>query len=225
MIEDTSKGALEIRPYVPADRGRVRTVCFETGYMGDPVAWLWPDADSFADLFCGYYTDAEPGAASVVTIDGRVEGYLLGCVDSSAVWPPQSILGRHIVRRRLTLRPRMGRFLARGIVDAVGDIARKRVDLAQMEFHDPRYPAHLHIDLLPVARGRGAGARLVQGWLERLRAEGVPGCHLQTFAENTGGRAFFAAMGFRPVGDAQPVPGFRTPLGARLHTVTMVRDL
>ena len=51
--------AVNIRPYETRDRARVRKVCYLTGYMGDPVDWLWRDRESFADMFTGYYTDGE----------------------------------------------------------------------------------------------------------------------------------------------------------------------
>ena len=77
-----------IRPYESRDREAVRRVCFETGYMGDPIAWQWRDAESFADLFTSYYTDHEPESATVVEIDGRVVGYLLGCRDTRHAGQP-----------------------------------------------------------------------------------------------------------------------------------------
>jgi hypothetical protein len=32
--------------------------------MGEPVDWQWRDLPSFADMFTGYYTDAEPESTS-----------------------------------------------------------------------------------------------------------------------------------------------------------------
>ena len=86
----TAVGDFVIRPYEPADRARVRHICFVTGYMGDPVEWQWRDAESFSNIFTGYYTDAEPESALVAEIDGEVTGYLLGCVDSSQGLEPGS---------------------------------------------------------------------------------------------------------------------------------------
>ncbi len=88
-----------------------------------------------------------------------------------------------------------------------------------------RWPAHLHIDLLPQACGSGVGAALMCRWLDSLRAGGVPGCHLETLGENHGAIAFFESMGFRRHGELSPAPGLRSPTG-RHHTVqVMVRDL
>jgi ribosomal protein S18 acetylase RimI-like enzyme len=214
-----------VRAYRPADRGRVREICFLTGYMGEPADWFWRDRESFADMFSGYYTDREPESASVVEIDGVVSGYLLGCVDSTKAWNPANVAGRHIVQRGIAFRPGTARVIWRTIRDGLGEVVRRRHELDDLEFSDPRYPAHLHIDLLPNARGVGAGTRLMHRWLDRLRASGVQGCHLQTMAENTSAIAFFTACGFEPAGGTPRIPGVRSRTGGRLHSQAMVQSL
>jgi ribosomal protein S18 acetylase RimI-like enzyme len=208
-----------VRPFAAADRDQVRHICYVTGYLGDRVDWLYKDAPSFADLFSGYYTDGEPQSALVGERDGVVVGYLLGCVDTAAAWDPARIVGRNIVRRGLFFRPGTAGFMWRSVWDAM------RGPVPSASFLDPRWPAHLHIDLLPSARGMGLGASLVRTFLDRLRDLGVPGCHLETFAENTGALAFFAAMGFSVDGSPVLVPGFRTPSGGRHHVQRMVLSL
>jgi RimJ/RimL family protein N-acetyltransferase len=214
-----------LRPYEPRDREAVRHICFVTGYLGDPVAWQWRDEPSFADMFSSYYTDHEPGSASVVEVDGVVSGYLLGCVDSTKAANAAAIAARHAVRRGIAFRPGTAGVVWRSARDVVADLVRRRVTPAELDIADARWPAHLHIDLLPVARGCGAGQALVRGWLSSLRDQGVPGCHLQTMQENTGAIAFFEAMGFRRHGRPVPAPGLRTPEGDRLHLQVMVQDL
>jgi ribosomal protein S18 acetylase RimI-like enzyme len=216
---------LRVRAYDRDDRIRVRDVCYQTGYMGEPIDWQWRDTESFADMFTGYYTDCEPGSAFVVEVDGVVSGYLLGCLDSRRAWNPGTVAGRHLVRRGIGLRPGTAAVVWRTFGDAVVDVARRRVKLSDLEFADPRWPAHMHIDLAPPARGRGAGRRLVQAWFAVLRERGITGCHLQTMAENTGAIAFFTAVGFRRLGDPQLVPGLRARDGGRLHSRVMVTEL
>jgi GNAT superfamily N-acetyltransferase len=99
------------------------------------------------------------------------------------------------------------------------------VKLRDLDFADPRWPAHRHIDLLPAARGGGAGRRLVGAWFDRLRGLGVGGCHLATLAENTGAISFFEAVGFRRHGEPVLIPGLRTRAGGRMHEQIMVVDL
>jgi ribosomal protein S18 acetylase RimI-like enzyme len=216
---------LVVRPYEPTDRERVRAVCFETGYLGDPVAWLWRDAESFADMFSGYYTDAEPESAWVVEADGVVSGYLLGAVDARRAWDPGAVAGRHVLRRGIAFRPGTAGVIWRTVADGIADVATRRADPRTIGFSDPDYPAHLHIDLMPAARGGGAGRRLIAAWFERLADLGVTGCHLETFAENTGAVAFFEAVGFRRAGPPALIPGFRRRGAPRMHTQAMVADV
>lgn len=210
-----------VRPYEARDRARVREICFVTGFMGEPIDWQWRDAESFSDMFSGYYTDGEPESASVVEIDGLVCGYLLGCIDASKAWNPALVACRHAVRRGIAFRRGTAGMCWRSVGDVVGDLARRRVRVADLEFADERFPAHLHIDLLAEARGCGAGPALVRGWLTELRMRKVPGCYLQTMDENTRAIAFFESMGFARHGDPVPAPGMRARDGSRLHIQVM----
>jgi ribosomal protein S18 acetylase RimI-like enzyme len=210
----------EIRAYEPRDRDAVRAICFETGYMGDPVDWLWRDRESFADLITRYYTDHEPGSLFVVERGGRVVGYLTGCVDSERCRGFAAGEVRRLVRRGALVRPGVAPFFWRSILDLLRD--RQAPDEV---LGDPRWPAHLHIDLLPEARRRGVGRRLMARWLDRLRSGGSPGVHLGTFAENQGALPFFEACGFRRLGEPVRVPGFRTREGGRMHAQWMVCSL
>lgn len=216
---------IAIRPYEPADRSAVRSICHETGFIGEPVGWLWRDVESFAELFTGWYTDHEPESASVIEIDGEVSGYLLGCVDTARAANEAVVFARQVVRRGILFRPGTAATAWRMIGDGVLDVAFRGVDPRDAEIRDDRWPAHLHIDLLPRARGLGLGRRLMERWFAQLHAAGVPGCHLGTFAENTGAIAFFESVGFRRCTDPVAVPGFRTREGARMHAQPMVVDL
>ncbi len=62
-----------------------------------------------------------------------------------------------------------------------------------------RFPAHLHIDLLPEAQGQGLGRALLRDAATRLVAEGVPGIHLAYDSANPGAAAFYDRLGWRPV--------------------------
>jgi ribosomal protein S18 acetylase RimI-like enzyme len=209
-----------IRAYEPADRESIRRICFETGYMGEPIDWLWPDRESFADLVTRYYTDLEPESILVATQGGRVVGYLTGCVDTERTRGAAAREIRRLLRRGALLAPGFAAFLGRVLVDVVRD--RGAPDEA---LFDARWPAHLHIDFLPEARGRGLGRRIMDRWFERLRSLGVRGVHLGTFAENLSAIRFFEACGMARHGAPRRAPGFRTREGGRMHVQRMTRTL
>ena len=68
-----------VREYRPTDRQAVRDLCCLTGFLGRPIDPVFEDRDLFADFLTDYYLTREPDSAFVVTIDGIVKGYLLGC--------------------------------------------------------------------------------------------------------------------------------------------------
>jgi GNAT superfamily N-acetyltransferase len=211
---------MQIRPYRAEDRARVREIAYATGYMGESPAWYWRDAESFAEIWTGWYTDHEPESTFVADDGGDVVGYLAGCVDTARAPSPREAVVRQIVRRQLFLRPGTAGFFWRSLLDTL-----KGGDVPSGELADPRWPAHLHINLLPAARGKGAGRGLIEAWLARLRGLGSPGCHLGTLAENRNGIAFFRSVGFEPHGPPCLVPGMRLREGGRMHEQVMVRSL
>jgi GNAT superfamily N-acetyltransferase len=211
---------IAVRPYQVTDRNAVRAIAFQTGYIGDPADCYWRDVTSFAEIWTSYYTDHEPESAFVAERAGRVVGYLFGCVDSGGAPSPAAALGRQVVLRFLLLRPGTAGFLWRSIWDT----ARQRSSPDGV-LRDPRWPSHLHVNLLREGRGCGAGAQLMNAWFARLREVGSPGCHLATLAENTAAVALFGRTGFRHFGDPLLVPGMRLRSGGRMHLQFMVREI
>ncbi|MFO0695353.1 MAG: hypothetical protein U0230_17450 [Polyangiales bacterium] len=210
-----------IRPYKASDRDSVRSICYETGYMGDSVDFYYGDRASFADMFTSYYTDREPEHALVIAreSDDRCVGYLLGCVDSRKAVDPVRIALRHILLRGLLFRPSTAMFFLRTIWDVIRDrgVHRTHVDLA-------KYPAHTHIDLLPEARG-GLGVKMFVQFLELLRSKGIVGVHAEMIAENRPAMAIAKRLGYVEIGERYPLPGLRSKDGGRLHGVMIGLDL
>jgi GNAT superfamily N-acetyltransferase len=108
----------------------------------------------------------------MLTIDHSVVGYLTGCVNSSLKPRLDKIMYSQFMKYGLLFRPGTAGFLWRGMLDTIRD---KQV--AKDDFIDERWPSHLHINLLPTARGTGLGSALMGRWLEQLKQSGL-GCHL-----------------------------------------------
>lgn len=75
----------------------------------------------------------------------------------------------------------------------------------------PAFPAHLHVDLLPEAQGRGLGRELLRTLGEELERQAVLGVHLGVGEGNTGAEAFYRRLGFD-----EPAPGLMTSPSSRL---------
>ncbi|WP_345752844.1 GNAT family N-acetyltransferase [Microbacterium rhizophilus] len=165
-------------------------ICLRTADEGSDATGVFADDGLWADVFALPYVTRHPELAFVVEApDGRVVGYVLGTDDTDAFedwfagsWWPR-IAARH---------PRP-------------DVERTRQDgtliyaYGRRAGHEPYagqgYPAHLHIDLLPEAQGRGLGRRLILTLLDELRRRGVPGLHLVASARNAGAVAFYDRIG------------------------------
>jgi RimJ/RimL family protein N-acetyltransferase len=210
-----------IRPYEPRDRAALLTL-FEGAGEDSPSATLWGHTPSEADIYLLPYADSDAGTLLLADDDGRLVGYLAGCADPGTFPSEEERLTTAIRRHRLMLRARPLAFFARATWD-VGRAKLRRQPTAG-DLTDARWPAHLHLNVLPDYRGQGVAADLVQAWLDQLRRDGVPGCYLQTIAENQRARAFFAKMGFVDHGPTPLVPGPRWQ-GRPTHQVTMVQSL
>ncbi|KAI5809275.1 hypothetical protein BZA77DRAFT_224530, partial [Pyronema omphalodes] len=62
---------------------------------------------------------------------------------------------------------------------------------------ESRWPAHLHINILPGWQGGGWGAKLIDTLLEKLKSEGVRGVHLGMAEDNDGAGRFYKRCGFQ----------------------------
>ena len=209
---------VQIRTFTELDRVPLRAL-FEHAGEGAPTASLWGHAESEAAVYLVPYLDHEPESVFVAVVDGELAGYLAGSL-GTAVPSESTRMERAIREHRLILRRGPAAFFARSLLDLASAAVRRQSTAGELD--DPRWPAHLHINLLPRARGTGAAAGLMELWSARLRETGTPGCYLQTLVENRRATRFFERVGFVARGPTPPVPGLRYE-GGRVHQLTMVR--
>jgi GNAT superfamily N-acetyltransferase len=211
-------GEVVIRTYEDSDR-RPLLELFPRAGAGSPSGDLWGDPASEAAVYLTPYMDLEPASLYLAVIDGRISGYLAGCRDSSAFPSEDERMALAIRRHRLYLRPRIVRFFVRALLDLTRSALLRRPTATTLQ--DPRWPAHLHINVAAEARGAGAGSALMRQWLDNLADAGVPGCYLQTLVENDGAMRFFQRNGFAVHGPVRDVPGVRYQ-GRPVHQQDMV---
>lgn len=64
-------------------------------------------------------------------------------------------------------------------------------------FFGKKYPAHLHINLLPEYQNSGYGSKMVEALLAELSSRGVKGVMLATDTDNDGAIRFYKRHGFK----------------------------
>jgi ribosomal protein S18 acetylase RimI-like enzyme len=195
-----------IRRYQPADRSAVRQLTGDTAHFGEPVERFFDAREMFLDAFTAYYTDVAYNYLWVADDDSAVIGYLMGCPDTYDynVWYRAHI--RRVAWRAVTLRYR-GVFTRKSL-GYLRRYLRLRVPYVDLE----PYPAHLHVNIRADARGRGIGSALMQTYLDQLRAENVPGVHLETTSENKIAVRWYEKLGFQRL-QSVPTDVYRHSVG------------
>lgn len=178
-----------IRSYRPADLDALYDICVRTAEAGGDGRGRYSSDRLVGDIYAAPYVTLEPELAHVVDDGtGNPVGYILGTADTE-----------RFVRR----------YRAEWLPATAGRYADDPRDQGMLELHHhpermlvpelAAYPAHLHIDLLPAAQGRGLGRGLMTAFLRGLRAAGVARVHLGMVPTNTGARAFYDRLGFTEI--------------------------
>ena len=183
-----------IRPYEPRDRDALRRIACDTAERGQPVERFFRDREVFADLVTRYYTDDEPQTAWAAECEGRVIGYLTGCLDTPRY---RRVMIRRVIPRVILkaiahgalVSGEMWRLLGAGVVTWLGGGCRRQTFLRC-------YPAHLHVNVQEGFRGQRVGRRLVERFYEQARAAGCEGVHAVVREDNQPACRFFEWMGF-----------------------------
>ncbi len=77
-----------------------------------------------------------------------------------------------------------------------------------------KYPAHLHIDILPEYQSKGYGSKMVNTLLEELKSRNIKGVMLCADRENEGAIRFYKRLGFKILLESE-----------KLDTVIMGKEL
>lgn len=203
-----------LRPARPGDEPGAYYVCLKTGHYGeDGEPFYREDPDALGRIFVGPYLAFEPEFSLILEDAQGICGYALAAPDSRAFY----------ARYEREWRPR----LCAQFPDPGGDPARwTRVQQVYHAYHHPdyfcpepyaAYPAHLHIDLLPRAQGRGYGRRMIEALLDRLRGRGVSGVHLGVSVYNRRAVGFYERLGFRELTRAGAGPDACIYMGRSLR--------
>ena len=188
---------MQIRSYASGDCAALRQICCDTADRGGPVDHFFRARDVVADMLLRYYIEEEPGALWVAEMDGRVVGYLTGCLDGRRY---QQAMHRRVVPTAVIKAIGHGAlwqaqtwlFFRDGIITWLRGGLDHRVPM-------DRYPAHLHVNVQAGFRGAQIGRALMEQFFAQVRAAGLPGVHAVVREDNPAACAFFERLGFARV--------------------------
>jgi ribosomal protein S18 acetylase RimI-like enzyme len=163
---------MRLRPVRLADLPGVYEVCRLT------AAREWEPPDAVAHVYAGPYVVHSPEFVTVLADELGIAGYVVGVADSRAFEAELERSWWPALREQFP---------------SVEEFVRPPRSPEQLV---DRYPAHLHIDLLDRARGRGLGRELIERLCGQLVERGVPGIHLGVSASNPNAIAFYEHLGF-----------------------------
>jgi ribosomal protein S18 acetylase RimI-like enzyme len=180
-----------IRAATLADLPGAYRVCLLTGDAGNDASASFRNPDLLGHVYVGPYLVGQLEHALVVADTEGVAGYCLAAPDTRAFEAWAEAAWWPVMREQYPI-----------LDDSSRDAETIRL------FHAPglasdvvveAYPAHLHIDLLPRARGQGFGRDLIERQLASLQRAGSRGVHLEVGTDNTNAIAFYRHIGFEEV--------------------------
>src|SRR5881227_3618273 len=207
-----------IRSYQASDRGAVRKLCCETGFLGDPIDPVFQDRELFADFLTTYYTDHEPESSFVIEIDGSIRGYLLGCRkplrNQLYSFQQNLVLFTRTLFRYFRYHAQSRRFIRWILMNGWREVPAA-----------PRRTPHFHINLLPDARKIATTRALMSAYLSYLYKRGEKRVYGQivTF-ESRRGEAMFERYGFRVLNRAE-ITKYKAFYPESVYLSTVIKNL
>lgn len=182
-----------VRPYRPADRGAIRRICCDTGFLGNPIETIFSDREIFADLFTNPYLDYGDDWAWVAEDGGEVVGYLLGAVSPS--------FGYRLMYSGFQTTMKL---ITRAATGCYAGHPRSRHFIRWLLTsgyrEQPKHPdnaAHLHLNVERSYRGRGLGLRLWRAFEQQLGTADVRNCYGAFFSRpRRRPEAVYSKLGF-----------------------------
>lgn len=189
-----------VRPFIPEDKEKIRALCCDTGYLGQPIDRIFQDRKLFADLNTKYYLKYEPDSCFVAEADGDIIGYVLGCK-----YPCKySLIFYFFIAIPLFLKAFLKCFTKR--YDKKSRTYIKNIVFKGMKERPkrPKKAAHAHINIKEGFRQKGVGKALFITLLKHFWKNGVEKIYGELFhVEKLRDESFYTSHGFR-VYDKKP---------------------
>lgn len=175
----------------PSDRTAVGEICRRTGDAGQDATGTLVHGELYGLLWAEQYVVHAPTFALMADLDGVPQGYVLAAPDTVAFETLLEATWWPTLRTQYPL-PGDGTEVDRQLIAHLHQPPRTPPSVTD------RYPAHLHIDLLPPLQGRGLGRRMITAIEQRLAEAGSVGVHLGVDPRNAHAIGFYEHLGYTP---------------------------
>ncbi|CUV10017.1 Acetyltransferase [hydrothermal vent metagenome] len=180
-----------IRSYKSADTSAVYEICLKTGNSGQDATHLFSDPLVLGHIYVGPYMEFEPQSVFILEDDQGPCGYIMGVLDSQTYY--QWMHSEWLPKIRVDYKKPTGD----------PDTWNKTEKITNLLFQPelqrlfPGFPAHLHIDLLSRAQGKGQGKLMMDRFIDYLRYNKISGVHLELSSKNDRAFNFYRKYGMQ----------------------------
>ncbi|MBI4308856.1 MAG: GNAT family N-acetyltransferase [Candidatus Omnitrophica bacterium] len=211
-----------IRAFETKDRETIRAICADTADRGQPIERFFPDRECAADLLTGYYTDYEPSSTFVAEVEGRVAGYVQGCLDNRRYG---LLMFWVLIPQALFKGFKNGTLFRRELWRMAGAMLRNWPRLfawRKRSFHS--HQGHVHISVAEGFRHQRIGQKLMEAFLDHAHTRGVEELTASVHDGNTAACRFFEQAGFK-VNERYPMVMARENALERYNSLLYVKDI
>ena len=180
-----------IRSYKSADTSAVYEICLKTGNSGQDATHLFSDPLVLGHIYVGPYMEFEPQSVFILEDDQGPCGYIMGVLDSQTYY--QWMHSEWLPKIRVNYKKPTGNLDTWDETEKITDLLFHPVSQRLL----PDYPAHLHIDLLSRAQGKGQGKLMMDRFIDYLRYNKIPGVHLELSSSNDRAFNFYRKYGMQ----------------------------
>ena len=178
-----------IRSYKSADTSAAYEICLKTGNSGQDATHLFSDPLVLGHIYVGPYMEFEPQSVFILEDDQGPCGYIIGVLDSQTYY--QWMHSEWLPKIRVNFKKPTGNPDTWDETEKITDLLFHPVSQRLL----PDYPAHLHIDLLSRAQGKGQGKLMMDRFIDYLRYNKIPGLHLDLSSSNNRAFNFYRKYG------------------------------
>ena len=178
-----------IRSYKSADTSAAYEICLKTGNSGQDATHLFSDPLVLGHIYVGPYMEFEPQSVFILEDDQGPCGYIIGVLDSQTYY--QWMHSEWLPKIRVNYKKPTGNLDTWDETEKITDLLFHPVSQRLL----PDYPAHLHIDLLLRAQGKGQGKLLMDRFIDYLKYNKIPGLHLELSSNNDRAFNFYRKYG------------------------------